>query len=264
MVRGLPRFVLAAVATLFAFCSLGVAAQQVDCIDVAVGVSIHGIGEYRGSLFVNDWRTGEAYAVSWNGALIQQSPLSLPNVVCDFVIEGTILYAIEEGGDEILKYSMETGKELQRIEVPYAAVLDAYDVQGIEKVADRIYLLGSDRVNERDYNVHKISVFDLGTGQVEGAYSLESPSYPDLVDLQWVEGELWTFDYSSGRLMTIAMETDTFELEVGIDVFARVLGRSDVASNGLRGFFFSGDYLVLSSTSGQDGEPSLVHIAKMW
>jgi len=60
--RTVAGVTIAALVTLFSWV-LG--AQQSRRIDVAVGRSIHGIGEYAGALLVNDWRTGETYIVSW-------------------------------------------------------------------------------------------------------------------------------------------------------------------------------------------------------
>lgn len=194
------------------------------------------------------------------GALVREGPVTLPDAVCDFVIEGTVLYAIAEAGDEVLTLSMETGAELGRIVVPHAAGLDAFALQGIEKAGDKIYILGSHPANGGDHNTHRIGVFDLRSGQTETVYSFESSSFPDLVGLQWIEGDLWTFDYSSRHLMEVHAENGEFELVDGFEILDEDLPNAETASGGLRGFFFSRDHLILSSISGRDGESSLIHI----
>lgn len=253
-------------ATLFiiATVSLGILADQSSSrIDIEVGVSIHGIVEYNGSLLINDWRTGELYHVSWDGIQIRRDALSIPRSVCDIVIEGHAAYVIDEAGEEVIKYSLTSRVPLERIAVPEAAGVVGFDIQGMEKDQDLIYLLGSDLVDAAGQHTHIIGVFDVRNGYVDAIYSYESPAYSDLVGLQWFNGELWTFDYSSGWIVKIIFGEGSFHIENGMNVFSDVLSVNETASGGLRGFYMYEGGVVLSSISGHAQEASLVHIAEL-
>ena len=229
--------------------------------EARLGVSIHGIGEYSGSLFLSDWSTGETYSVSLDGDTIQPGQVTLPQYVCDFVIEGSAIYAVSEAGREVVKYSLETGLPIDRIAISSSAGLGAYDIQGIEKNQGTMYLLGSNRTDGKHQYCHLVSVLDSRTGHVEGVYSLESSRYPDLIGLQWFDGDLWTFDHNGGRLMKMKLRDGALELEPGLDVFERLLLRkSELASGGLRGFYLHEEGIVFSSIPGPDEDASVVHI----
>lgn len=240
-------------------CVLGISGLGADVRVWELGKSVHAVHEWRGQLVLSDWESGAILLLDVETGSVQQLPLLVHKYVCDIEIDGDVLSAIGEGDRYIEQHDLATGFPLSLIPIPPEGGLDAFDIQGFERVGNTIYLLGcSNSQTECGSHLHRIVTVDAVSGQLLGI--ADGYTCGELVGLQQMGSRLWTLEYGPGLLWEVEFGSDAFTLERSVDVLSQ-LPAGTLAEGGLRGFCLAEDSIVLTSIWGYEArQDSHVHI----
>ena len=228
-----------------ALCVFGMDGLGADVRVWGLGKSLHGVHEWRGQLVLNDWETGAVFLLDVATGSVQQLPVLVHKYVCDIEIDGDVLSAIGEGDRYIEQHDLVTGFPLSLIPIPSESGLEAFDIQGFERVGSTIYLLGCSRTQKTcGSHLHRIVTMDAVSGELLGI--ADGYTCGELVGLQQRGAHLWTFEYGPGLLWEVQRGSDTFTLERSVGVLSQ-LPAGSLAEGGLVGFCLAEDFIVLTS-----------------
>lgn len=230
----------------------GVAATAVRSIDL--GVHLHALWYWQGRLHVNDWILGFTYALDHQGSPHRTS-LVTRGGMCDVVVEDGVVFGMGEQEREISRFDMQRETWLQPVSLPAEVDLGGLDVHGIEKVGDTFWLLAAPAYNQpRNPSRHRIVTWEVGSNRVRqyDCFGVD----PELIGLQFFNGSMWTFQYSTGLLWRVDLGEQLFRLCEPWKVTESI---TNCASGGFRGFLLGEDEIVLTSITYVSTETARVH-----